>query len=163
MWGDVLFTRLLCWMFIVRKVYKALQCMVGGQSIPSHTLSLSKLWFLRKKTLQLPALMIIVPQISPPHNRQLALASVDHQIRWLHNVSLFLFTLKGGWWLYSESTVEAQRELAKLKADKEERRAIRKKKAIQKANQQAEIETGSDNDFEPRADPLVITFYINVY
>ena len=36
-------------------------------------------------------------------------------------------------------------------------------KAIQKANQQAEIETGSNNNFEPRADPLVITFYINVY
>jgi hypothetical protein len=47
------------------------------------------------------------------------------------------------------STVEAQREKAKLKADKEEHRANRKKKAVQKAKQQAGIETGSDDDFEP--------------
>ena len=46
--------------------------------------------------------------------------------------------------------------MAKLKADKEERSAIRRKKAVQKANQQAGIGTGSEDDFEPRDNPLVI-------
>jgi hypothetical protein len=104
--------------------------------------------------------MTVVPQISLPRNRQLALATVDHQIKWLLNVSLLFFTIKSGWYL--SSTVEEQREMAKLKADKEERRAIRKKKAIQKANQQADMDPGSDDDFEPRANPLVIPFYFNV-
>ena len=52
--------------------------------------------------------------------------------------------------------------MAKLKADKEERRAIRQKKAIQKANQQADMDPGSDDDFEERANPLVIPFYLIV-
>ena len=51
---------------------------------------------------------------------------------------------------------EAQRELERMKADKEERQAHRKKKALQKSNQQAGIETDNDDDFEPRANPTVI-------
>jgi len=47
-----------------------------------------------------------------------------------------------------------------LKADKEEGRAIRKKKALQKANQQAGIGTDSENEFEPRANPLVSQFIL---
>ena len=58
------------------------------------------------------------------------------------------------------STVEAQREKQKLKVDKEERRAIRNKNAVQKANQQAGIEAGSDGDFEPRDNPSVIHFSV---
>jgi hypothetical protein len=52
-------------------------------------------------------------------------------------------------------TVDAQREEALLKAEQEERRALRKKKAIQKANQQAGIETGSEDEFQPRDNPSV--------
>ena len=52
-------------------------------------------------------------------------------------------------------TVEDQRELTRLKAEKEERRALRKKKALQKANQHAGIEIGSDDEFEQRANPSV--------
>ena len=52
-------------------------------------------------------------------------------------------------------TVEAQREAAKLKAEQEERRALRQKKALQKANQQAGIEPGSEEEFQPRANPSV--------
>ena len=58
------------------------------------------------------------------------------------------------------STGELERERAKMKADKEERRAIRKKKAIQKANQQAGIGTDSDDEFEPRANPSVSLFIL---
>ena len=58
------------------------------------------------------------------------------------------------------STGEAEREMAKLKAEKEERRAIRKKKAAQKANQQAGIGTDSEDKFEPRANPLVSQFIL---
>jgi hypothetical protein len=51
--------------------------------------------------------------------------------------------------------VEAQQEAAKLKADKEKRSKIRKKKAVQKANQDAGIATGSDDEFEARPNPTV--------
>jgi hypothetical protein len=49
--------------------------------------------------------------------------------------------------------------MAKTKADKDERHAYRKKKAVQKANQQAGLETDSDDEFEPRANTLVILFF----
>jgi hypothetical protein len=42
---------------------------------------------------------------------------------------------------------------AKSRAEKEERRTLREKKALQKANQQAGIE--ADDEFEPRASPIV--------
>lgn len=51
-------------------------------------------------------------------------------------------------------TVEAEREAAEQKAAKEERRGIRQKKALQKANQQAGI-SDSDDEFEQRANPTV--------
>ena len=44
-------------------------------------------------------------------------------------------------------TVDAQCKAAKLKADQEERRALHKKKALQKANQQAGREPSSDEVF----------------
>jgi hypothetical protein len=56
-------------------------------------------------------------------------------------------------------TVDAQREAAKLKADQEERRALRKKKALQKANQQAGREPSSDEVFQPRTNPSVGFFF----
>lgn len=52
-------------------------------------------------------------------------------------------------------TVNAQREDAMLKAEQEECCALRKKKANQKAKQQAGIETGSEDEFQPRANPSV--------
>lgn len=48
--------------------------------------------------------------------------------------------------------------MAKKKAEKEEHRAIRKKKAVQKANQQAGLSSGSDDEFEPRANIMVVLF-----
>ena len=45
--------------------------------------------------------------------------------------------------------------MAQKKADKEERRAQRKKKALQKANQKAGIATDSEDDFQPRDNPSV--------
>ena len=57
--------------------------------------------------------------------------------------------------LIFSTTVEAQHESARLKAEKEERRAIRQKKAHQKAKQQAGIGSDSDDEFEPRDNPLV--------
>ena len=53
---------------------------------------------------------------------------------------------------------EAEREEAQKKADKEQRRAMRKKKAEQKANQLAGKETDSEDEFEPRSNPLVGIF-----
>lgn len=38
--------------------------------------------------------MTVVPQISLLCNRQLALVTVDHQIKWLHNVSSLFFSIK---------------------------------------------------------------------
>ena len=52
-------------------------------------------------------------------------------------------------------TVEAQQELEQQKANKEECREICKKKALQKANQQAGIATDSKEDFQPWANPSV--------
>jgi hypothetical protein len=57
-------------------------------------------------------------------------------------------------------TVNDQRAAAKAKAEAEERRALRKKKALQKANQQAGIETGSNDEFQPRANPSVRSFFL---
>ena len=54
--------------------------------------------------------------------------------------------------------MEAQRELEKSKADKEQRRAMRKKKVVQKAKQQAGVETGSEDEFEAQANPSVSLF-----
>ena len=51
--------------------------------------------------------------------------------------------------------VEAQQEMAQKKTDKEECRAQRKKKALQKANQKAGIATDSEDDFQPRDNPSV--------
>lgn len=51
--------------------------------------------------------------------------------------------------------MEAQREIEKLKADKEERRGLRKKKTLQKAKQQAGIATDSEDEFQPRENPTV--------
>lgn len=55
---------------------------------------------------------------------------------------------------------------AKSRAEKEERRTLREKKALQKANQRAGIE--ADDEFEPRASPIVcllfsFTFNLNYY
>ena len=84
--------------------------------------------------------------------------TVDHLIKLPHNVSFFHLALKVC--LNFASTVEAQREMEKMKADKEECRAIHKKKAVQKANQQAGKETDSEDEFEPRANPLVNLFVL---
>lgn len=56
--------------------------------------------------------------------------------------------------------MEAQRELENLKAKKEQRRAMRKKKTVQKAKQQAGIELGSEDEFEPRENPSVSPFFL---
>ena len=53
--------------------------------------------------------------------------------------------------------------MAKKKADKEERRVICKKKAVQKANQQAGLSSASDDEFEPRANPLVGSYFFIIY
>jgi hypothetical protein len=53
--------------------------------------------------------------------------------------------------------------MAKKKAEKEERRAIRKKKAVQKANQQAGLSSGSDDEFEPRANVMVVLSFLILY
>jgi hypothetical protein len=50
--------------------------------------------------------------------------------------------------------------MARLKAEKEERGAIRKKKAVQKANQQAGLGSDSDDEFEQRANPIVFLFFL---
>lgn len=52
-------------------------------------------------------------------------------------------------------TVEDKQEAEKLKADKEERIALRKKKALQKVNQQTGNRPATDDEYEPRANPLV--------
>ena len=51
-------------------------------------------------------------------------------------------------------TGKAQREAERLKAEIEERRALRKKKALQKANEKAGKETDSEHEIEPRANPM---------
>ena len=51
--------------------------------------------------------------------------------------------------------VESQREIEKLKAEKEGRRELRKKIKLQKAKQQAGIETNSEDEFQPRETPTV--------
>ena len=50
--------------------------------------------------------------------------------------------------------------MAKKKADKDERRAKRKKRAAQKANQQAGMELDSEDEFEARDNPLVSLFVL---
>ena len=51
--------------------------------------------------------------------------------------------------------MESQREIEKLKAEKEGRRELRKKIKLQKAKQQAGIETDSEDEFQPRETPTV--------
>ena len=48
-----------------------------------------------------------------------------------------------------------QQEADLLKAQKEERRALREKKALQKANQEANLPSDGEGDYEPRASPTV--------
>lgn len=50
--------------------------------------------------------------------------------------------------------------MAKKKADKDERRAKRKKRAAQKANQRAGMESDSEDEFEARDNPLVSLFVL---
>ena len=47
-----------------------------------------------------------------------------------------------------------------MKADKDERRAIRKKKAVQKANQQAGLSSESGDEFKPCVNPSVCLFLL---
>jgi hypothetical protein len=61
--------------------------------------------------------------------------------------------------------VAAQREAVrekqkKLKVNKEERRTIRNKKAVQKAKQQAGMPTDSEDEFEAWANPVVCPFIL---
>ena len=51
--------------------------------------------------------------------------------------------------------VESQREIEKLKAEKEDRCELRKKIKLQKAKQQAGIETNSEDEFQPMETPTV--------
>ena len=78
--------------------------------------------------------------------------------KWPHNVRFLFLNLSCFFFLY-HTTVEAQEESARLKAEKEERRAVRQKKAHQKAKQQAGIGSDSDDEFQPRANPLVSKVY----
>lgn len=83
--------------------------------------------------------------------------TVDRRIRLRPNVvSSFLRSLKLDIIFFFLG--EAEREEAQKKADKEQRRAMRKKKAEQKANQLAGKETDSEDEFEPRSNPLVGIF-----
>ena len=51
--------------------------------------------------------------------------------------------------------MESQREIEKLKAENEGRRELRKKIKLQKAKQQAGVETNSEDEFQPRETPTV--------
>ena len=51
-------------------------------------------------------------------------------------------------------TGEVKWEAEILKAEVEERRALRKKKALQRANEKAGKETDSEHEIEPRANPM---------
>jgi hypothetical protein len=55
-----------------------------------------------------------------------------------------------------------QHEADLLKTQKEERRALREKKAFQKANQQADLPSDGEGVYEPRKTPTVI-FLSNFY
>ena len=66
----------------------------------------------------------------------------------------FFLALQFGW-NYLYFTVEAQQVAAKLKANKEECRTHHKKRALQKANRQAGIESSSEDVFERRTNPTV--------
>ena len=60
--------------------------------------------------------------------------------------------------------METQREMEKLKADKEECRTHRKKKANQKSKQDAGIATDSEDEFQPRANPTVyLLLLLSIY
>ena len=56
-------------------------------------------------------------------------------------------------------TGEAKQEAEILKAEVEEHRALRKKKALQRANEKAGKETNSKDEFEPRANPTASFYY----
>jgi hypothetical protein len=79
--------------------------------------------------------------------------TVVHPVRLLHTVSLFKNILDD--MAERKLTVDAQREVARLKAAKEEQREVRKKRALQKANQQAGIEPNSEDEFQVRPNPSV--------
>jgi hypothetical protein len=48
-----------------------------------------------------------------------------------------------------------QQEADLIKTQKQERRALREKKALQKANKQANIPSDGEGDYEPRTSPTV--------
>ena len=60
-------------------------------------------------------------------------------------------------------TGEAKREVEILKAEVEERQAVCKKKALQRANEKAGKETESEDEFEPRANPTASFYYYYYY
>jgi hypothetical protein len=84
--------------------------------------------------------------------------TVVHQIRLLNNVSFFIRP-----WTITLLTfffiVEAQQVAEKLKAQKDALSALRKKRALQKANQNAGIENATEDVYEPRPNPLVGFFF----
>jgi hypothetical protein len=56
---------------------------------------------------------------------------------------------------YSLEIVLEQQEADLLKAQKEARRALREKKALQKANEQANLGSDNEGEYEPRPTPTV--------
>jgi hypothetical protein len=65
---------------------------------------------------------------------------------------VFLFFLRV---LIPFKIVLEQHDEELLRAQKEERRELRKKKALQKANQLAELSSDGEGEYEPRATPKV--------
>jgi hypothetical protein len=90
----------------------------------------------------------------------LVLATVVQQINYLPNVIFFSLLKQVIIFLNIFFTVETQKESAKSKAEKEERRILRQKKAHQKAKQQAGLASDSEDVFEPRANALVSKHFI---
>ena len=75
-----------------------------------------------------------------------------HLIKLQLNVSFFLILSS---YFKNFIIVLEKQEADLLKAQMEERRALRKKKALQKANQQANLHSDGEGDYEPRATPTV--------
>jgi hypothetical protein len=76
-------------------------------------------------------------------------------IKLLPNVSLIVYSRYSPSYSKEFFLVLEQQEADFIKTQKQERRALRDKKAVQKANQLANIPSDGEGDYEPRTSPTV--------
>lgn len=122
---------------------------------PRHVATLTPMLdLIVNRWLRLPLILIMKPSLLEQ------VVTGVRQIKWPLNVSFFFCPF------FSKSKkviVIEQQEASLLKAQKAERQALRKKKALQRAKQRAELPSDGEGEYEPRDTATVSFLYSFIY